>query len=577
MAESSKQSQEFEYSEYKKHIDSLLSDWSDEQRACEKRRELREKVIDHAQAVKDQLISDNELYIVRRVIDRNIRQEKPEQINYIESAPHLILFRSRTKPNKDTTLLADWFTKGMRYAGWSDPWHRLFDATDLHGAAPIEIRLSESTPFGLELEFCPREDFIIPVKTKKTVQILDLCLRRYHYLPSQLEDMEAQELITKDALDELMRKDTSDNRTKPRIIYRVFARKDDIIYSWLYSDEIRDKWLSKPEPLDFGLMENGISIPMSIFPWAYMLHEIQEKEEILSIKGRAFKDLPDQEAISQLTTDVVNGCHNATDIQASQVVNPIHGESSQVIPHKRNTIYPRELRWNQAQWPDPVILQTAQLLNTENLQAAGRVDYAVSNRKDARKTRAEILAAQDQSVKLSSVSIVPEGNVIVQVYGICWFVVRNKVLNKEISIENTGLSMEDFTDLYELLPAGDTEVVKRAEMITNLQQDIPLFQGTPLMGPILQKYIALRYPEQAVEWSNIMNAASDLRPIVQALLEVIQTIPINKLPPGELNPQELQQLQQIIQNATAALQAGAPGGAPGVASGPTDPADAQPA
>ena len=65
----------------------------------------------------------------------------------------------------------------------------------------------------------------------------------------------------------------------------------------------------------------------------------------------------------------------------------------------------------------------------------------------------------------------------------CWEVVQSQVL-AGIIVKPDHLPLEVFTDNYVLAPAGDAEVIKRAEKIASLQQDIPLFVGTPIYNDI---------------------------------------------------------------------------------------------
>lgn len=549
---------EFDLAKEVLKIGALISQWSDEPELVKKRREVRKKEYNVNEMRTDGIIEADETYIARRIIDRNITREKPEFLSYIEASPRLVLFKSKSNPSVDTIALADWFALGMRYRGWNEAWHRAFDACRLHGASFIEVRADKTQPFNLILEYTPREFLIFPKKVRRSIQRCERILRKYEYLPNELENAIEEYGFDKDVVTKLTESAKDLNRDEPICVYKAFLKKDGLIWTAWYAESCKDKWLRAPEPLYLGEVSQGGLVQSTKFPFVCILFEYTEEEEILNCKGRAARDLADQDALSDIWSAMVNGTKRAARLQASRVNGP-NAEGAQAEVIEGNKIMPYQVDYYQAAYPDPMILQVAQQLGVENQQSAGQVDYAVVNRKDSRKTATELSMAQQQSSQLSSVTITPVANAEVEVYEMCWEVVQSQVLAGIIP-KPDHLAIEMFSDNYVLAPAGDAEVIKRAEKIANLQQDIPLFAGTPIYNDIITKYLELRFPDEAMSLKEKL-ASTNLLPVVQQLLSVLQAVPIDNL-----TPEQQQALQSIMQNAQSAINAsGTPGGPQGMA------------
>jgi len=545
----------FDYSKEKTRIDQLIGQWSEEKDHIKFRRESRKKEINVTEEQQKGTIPANGTFIARRIIDRNIRLEKPELVAYLEQTPRTVLFKSLSQPTVDTVPLADWFTLGVRYRGWAEAWHRTIDSTCLHGCGWIELRYDMEKPFNISLEYTPREYLIFPAKLRKSLQKCERVLRCYEYLPNELEDAVEAYGFNRQVVNSLCESQKEAKREDPIKVYKVFTKKDGVVYVSWYADQGKDDtWLKSPEPLTFGLPGADDKLqPVGFFPFVAYLYEFIEEEEFLQVKGRAAKDLADQDALSQLWTGVVNGTTMASEIQASYVNDPANpaGQENTVI--KGGIISNKEVKHWQAAYPDPFILTVAQALSTENLQSAGKVDYAAQNRQDSRKTATEINSARDQSQRLSSVNIVPLATAVTEIYTYVWNIVQQQV---QYSIDNPDKALiavpehidpAFWTDKFELSPAGDVEVIKRAEKMANLQQDMELFQGTPVYIDLLSKYLELRFPDEAARWVAKLQEV-DPAVIVQQLMAIISQVPVNVFP-----PEQQQEIQTVMQNASAAI------------------------
>ena len=167
----------FDFVKVKKQVDQLISDWkavvntggvsitdtgstlgatSDQFKGEEVtsriRRELRRDNRDLPMMRARGEISPDENYIPQRVIDQQISQEKPSQIAFIEQPERVLIFKDLTDPEAPTESIERTFTDHARFPGWTIPWHRGFDAVDLHGGVCFEVKINPDKPGYFEIE-----------------------------------------------------------------------------------------------------------------------------------------------------------------------------------------------------------------------------------------------------------------------------------------------------------------------------------------------------------------------------------------------------------------------------------------
>lgn len=564
----SKDTQGFDFNKIKPQLSSLLGDWSNnEKQACEARRVIRLLETNVAQKQNNKQLADNEIEIPRRIVDNNISREKPAFVAFIEQSARLVLFKSKTDPTKDATPLADWFTTGMRYPEWNTPWHASSDGSLLHGGVFIEVRIDESKPFGVAIESTPRDCLIFPTKTRKNIQKCEKLLRRYEYLPNELEDAVDEYGFDAEEVKRLTEKTRTSERETPIEVYKVFLKKNGIVYVAWWQEQCA-KWLKAPEQLDMGFYAVVETVdeqtnqpkqdiqpaPCPVFPFFWLPQEIIENEYLLAVKGRAYKDLADQDALTEMWSSIVNGTNRASQLWASQVFNPANPEGRQNLVMQAGVATPEEIKYNNVPYPDPMLLTVAQALSTENMAQTGQVDFAVNNRQDSRKTAQEIKSAQSQAGLLSSVRLVPFSNTVRQVYAFVWEIVQSMVRAKAVVPPEEILPY--FEDEYYVLAAGDTEVIKKAEKVNALQMFYPVVATTPVGPAILKKLLELQFPDEAPAWVKLLEQP-DLKPIVAQLGQVLAAIPQDTL-----DPQTAANIQNILANAQSVLQQAS------VASGP---------
>jgi hypothetical protein len=350
-------------------------------------------------------------------------------------------------------------------------------------------------------------------------------------------------------------------------------KKGSVHDAW-YTDNAQS-YLRAPEPVNMFPIKQAdevtMAAPLTIYPFFFAQYEIIEDELLLNVKGRAALDLADQDALTGLWSSVVNGSFNASQIFASRRINPANPEGSAAAIIAPGKVSPEELNYHAPNFPPSDLLQVAQSLVTENLSSIGQVDFAVSNRQDSRKTAREIQAAGQQAGLLSGVKLVPFANVIREVYDFVWTLVQHFASINAVQVPET---VKPFIDRdYYVFPAGDTEVIQRAEKLAALKAFYPVVAATPIGALVLQKIIELEVPHEAPRW-NAALAQPDLRPIVAQLGQVLAAIPPESMP-----PETAQQIQAILANAQSVLQstqlAGGSSGVPAPSAAGGDPNQSQ--
>ena len=223
--------------------------------------------------------------------------------------------------------------------------------------------------------------------------------------------------------------------------------------------------------------------------------------------------------------------------------------------------------------PDATVLQALQFFGSLNANQTGQLDYAVINRKDARKTAEEMKVASQESDDLKSVSLSFYSEHLREIYAFVWKIVQSQakqdlikfcLTKQEITIQDplgqqipTGQfqwvnNLELISQTFDIRPAGDTDVVQRERKVQQMKQDWPVIQNTALAVRFLSDLMRLQYPDVGADYAKILEAGDPLK----ALVLQLATILAGALQPEEyaaLAPQEQQQLamvQQQVQQLT---------------------------
>lgn len=205
---------------------------------------------------------------------------------------------------------------------------------------------------------------------------------------------------------------------------------------------------------------------------------------------------------------------------------------------------------------------------------------AVINRDDSRKTATELNKAESEQAKLNSVSILLFSGFMRGVLGLCWHVVQNQAMFNKVIIAPFELASEGgsaiinnptlINQVYDIKPAGDIDVVRRAERVEKRMVLLPILQpfGGELYFEFVRDLMREMLPQDAEKYINLMGQDQQKNQVIMALSGMLKeavTDESGQLKPefAEFKPQFEQmmqmeqqmsaqqgQLQQVTQNAT---------------------------
>ena len=474
----------------------------------------------------------------------------------------------------------------MRYPKWKNPWIKLIDAFHTHGGAALEVMYDTEKPLNNSIEFIPRDSLIFPVKTKN-LQACPRLLRAYELTTLQLEEFTATYGFDPEASKKLL--DKFRKSTDFITVYRVLCKKDGIVYNAWYSNECENTWLRAPQVHDIGLIDFDPSVlrsivpmvtpqgivpvpfyqspefevqramlarplPLKQYPIIWFPYELTENEELLSAQGRVALDLHVQEAMTHMLTNTVNASTRAAQLYPYAINEPGNDPGMRELGRlKPGVIMGRELGIFQPPWPNNIILSLMQAMRVEKANEAGHADFAAMARKDANKTATEMELATDASQMIKTVDMDVYSSPVLDTLALSFTIATHQAI---FGLCTPPPNPELLFGIYNLQPAGDVEVVKRAEDKQNAKEFFNIVQGTPAAEKILSFLIQRFFPDQADEWLLAL-AGPDKDGIILQLISVLQSIPTN-----ELTPDQQAQLGALISSAQSVVGPGNNAGTP---------------
>lgn len=583
-------------------LSSLIGAWSDEKSKCDKRRELRENRRDVAEERRKGTILEDETIIPDRTINSNIKRSKVPFSNYVFQAKRTLIITDIERPTISIEPLETWFTRGMRYPNWKQPWNRLIDSMHVHGGAALEVVADASKPLGCALEYVPREDLIFSLKSK-SLQNNPRILRVYEVSAVQLEqwvkNFEFDERVAKELFDKFSRQE--DFIKIYRVLMKINTEDVDgissVVYNAWYADKCDIDWLRAPRIHDIGLFSFDTSqllapvevppqqlgqppgvVPLFLSPeWETVRTEFAvpaklkdypliwfpfqeiENEKLLDVQGRVSLDIHVQEAMTQLYSDTVNGAHRASRFYPCAEDLPGGDEKlAELGPLKHGVVLSRKIAVFQPNWPNNIALAILQALKVGKADESGQMDFAATARKDANKTAKEMTLATEQSNMVVSVDMDVFSSPVLLTYALCFNIACHQAIFRLCKQPpKPELLIGDYT----LQAAGDVEVVKRAEDKQNAKEFFNIVQGTPAAEKVLTFLIERFFPDQADEWIAALSQP-DLKVLVAELLNILKTLPLDGL-----FPEQISNLRMVIDAAQSVVGVADNGKAPGQSGG----------
>lgn len=540
-------------------------------------RRLRSNKADVEQMRSAGLLQENQTFIGVRLINQNINQALPPLLSYLKQSPRMATF----VPG-DNSYLDQEFTRVLQYPGWEIPYIEVLDGAELNGIGYMMVKADNTKLGGVSMETIPFNEIVYDRRLKSLQDSPAILIKHvitavsfYHWDSFENFDKnsDAYKAIAKRLLSEEVNVIGDD-----LVIYETFVKVNGFVYrGWYYKDS--RQWLKQPLPFSNGIEESVPEInidPMAMtseptyvnkpvhltyYPIAVKRSEIKENRKHDEAEGRAVEDYHKQEAATTLMTAAVNGCTQAANTMWSPDGANLDGVAPAQLQYKikNNAIWKTPMKAFTAPWPDPMIFKGIEAITQQNAMENNQVAWAVNNRKDSRKTATEIEAAQQQQGMLTGTAALVFSIFLRDVLTMTWPIVQSDAKKGSIKflIEVSDPAEKEaiLSKQYEVKPAGDIDFVEKQQRITNIQQDLPMFQGTPIGQEMMKEYVRLRYPEKYDQWSKILSQGNDSQ-LIQGLGQALQAVVTDEAT-GQLKPefaaeaQSFQQLQQAVEQRLA--------------------------
>jgi len=612
----------YAWSEAYVHLKRIIDDWNTEVEDTEVRRKTRKVELDVEGLRQKGDLDEDETIVPVRTIDTNIQRELPAYVNYLKNSRRIATFFCLTVPGKDPQAIESDFARGMTYTAWEKSHFKEIDGSAAHGWAALEVVFDSSKPLNVGLEYVAH-DKLFWGRTVENLRDAPRIIRAYDVTITKLREWVRNFGFDEAQVNKLLasRKDTQKENETVRI-YKLFFKKEGIVYvSWFATTDQVDDWLKQPEKHYVGI-KHKVQVPVQVpqpdmpmqtpagiamipqppitqmqeqweesplleYPLFLLPYRESEEPKEVDKKGRCFYDEPKQESQTAILSGYINGLTRSSNIYASPAQEDGTGSSLKeyedlVIRGGRYMSKPIQF-WSPP-YPPPETIKALEYMDSANSEETNQVNFATMNRQDSRKTATEISAAQSQQQILNSVQLTLYSTHIREVYSFAWLIVQSQALQGEIKfllIPNPQFNpqmppgqdnpqfvndIDTISQTWELRAAGDVDVVQRAEKIQQMKQDWPVIQNTPLATRFLQDLMKLEYPDTGEQYAEILGQMDQIQQmkgllgglahitgaILQQHPDILQTI----------NPDEKQQLQQMIMQAGQLSGVPSPGSSP---------------
>jgi len=556
----------FRYEEIQTRLNHLITQWDKSvSRRAALNRNIRNLEVDLDSLHKSGDLGPDETYIPIRVVAENIRQDLPPFIRYLTTSHRLVVFNCVSDPQENTEELETQVTKGLRYNNWEKVPFKNLDGTKLHGWAAIKVELDDSKPLNVNLHYVRHESLIFDLESHD-LQANEIILEEHHVTLLQLESF-----VKKYGFDarqvRLVQENIKDNAQKvqePFKIHEVFFKWDGFVWvSWVCMEKgYCTTWLKAPSKffLDVGqevtttvmvptpsgidAFGNPIILPVPTpqttwepiyetdYPYEILINEETEDTRLACNRGRAWEDQSKQEAQTALFSMYINGATRASNVYGApeESANPGSPIKKLELSLDPGCFYSEPMRFWSPPYPSPELLHASNMLDVRTQAERGRVASTVINRKDARKTSAEIETAEDKELEMESVGLVLYSsfwrNILARVWRIVQSqAVQNKIALLQIPVPNpqTG-TVEYVNDIarlkkhYEVFPAGDVDVIEREKNLKKMAEFYPIVSQVPVLGlTFLDDMMKVAFPRDSKKYSGIIQGLLQMQ--VQSLAQ----------------------------------------------------------
>lgn len=572
----------FTYTKAKSRIDKLISDWGTEVSNTSERRKMRKVDVDIEELQNNGTLATDETLIPIRVIDSRIKKEQPDYVAYLTKSRRLVIFTCVDDPTWPTDTLEEAYTRGMTYNGWEIPFYKCLDGAQLHGWDAIEVEYSLSKPLHVGFSHVGHAELVFPKKAKN-IEDCELILRKFEISPMKLRELAEDGKFNSEEVEQILTEYVDSKADDFIEIYKGFFKFKKTVYVFWYCSKATSNWLKEPQPLFLGRRRQNVSqtismvvdpatgIPMpqqtpavtwenvyeSSYPIKIQLYNEDEEPAITDRKGRAFSDEPEQEAQTAVWTCTVNGAVRASNVFASPKNIGASGGTLKQLDTKlqHGCIYSEPLDFWHTDFPDPILLEIVNKLDLQKQNETGQVAYAVQNRQDSRKTATEVSSAEKKQSLLSSIQVTLYSTFLREVHSYAWPIVQSLALQGEVVLLPTSAPKDLLTKTYSVRPAGDDDVVKRAERLQAFIGMWGSISQTKAAPAFLVDMLKAALPLDADKYiPTILQGIQD-NSVSMALVEVLKAL-IEDPQVAPAIQQYIPKIQQLIQNVTQPTSSG---------------------
>lgn len=587
----------FDYARFSSRLRSLIGDWSQEKTKTDVRRQLRLVEVDVDSMREAGELEPDETFIPMRVIDENIKKEKPAYVSFITQANKLVDMTDKIQVTYSTDRGVNEFTKGMKYHGWELPWYREFDGAQLHGWDGLEVVFDDTKPLNTALEHIGHDRLLFAMDIQD-IQTAPFCARIYTMTRIELKRMVSKFGFNQEQVRMLIEVKRRSSKEAGELVYKCYFKWEGQVYvSWLSLENGTNDWLKPPMPFyngvrkkvmveqppvmqqmqtEFGMAMMPVPQPPiedwqeeneEMYPIFLLRYDETEQLMITACRGRAFLDCHKQEAQTAIVTGFVNALVRASNVYAS-ANNP---DGSGILKYasdinlQHGRVLTNPVTFFHTDYPDATTtLAALQYFESRNANDLGQITEGLRKKKGEKTAYEYELAEQDKSL-LSSVQLTLLSGHVREVYTYTWRIVRSQaqqgLIPFMVQSAMTGpdgtikyVNDEDFlVREFDIRAAGDVEVIQKQQQIAMRKQDWPVVAQTPLAMVFLNDLIKKEYPNDAQRYEAIlMQGADQGKQLVFAFRELVGEL-LKKYPQEltEATPEVKQQIATLEQAASA--------------------------
>ena len=338
-------------------------------------------------------------------------------------------------------------------------------------------------------------------------------------------------------------------------LYRIekvmFKQDGKVFVGWSCCDKC-DDWLREPRPLYLGRRLGDTFVDETEYPYVIFPYNIHEDSAIQNASGRAFLDRTAQETITSLMSSFVTAHRRASNFYfAKDNEDPNNTNVQTGVKFQPGALIDSNIKQFQLSPPDSSMLGAIQSLISQNAQEQSQINYAAMNRRDSRKTATEIQAASSEAQMLSSTQVSLFSIALKDVYEICFRIYQARVI---AGVLRPTASLDLYLNhTFSIKPAGDVDVIERAEKSQKMMQAWPVVSQTGLAPKFLQNMMRLMFPDEGEEYAEMLQTDDRKNALLQQLLQVVNSLVVDQQT-GQLSEeaqpfaQQLQLLQSQVQD-----------------------------